>query len=83
MDGANEQTRFQRAVNLYRDGFINMPRWAKSLWMIILIKLFVMFFVFKLFFFRDTLKNNYPTTHERAEHVIEQITNTTINDGTR
>ena len=38
----------------YRDGFSQMTL-GKTLWMIILIKLFIMFFVLKLFFFPSFL----------------------------
>ena len=39
-----------RVFYFYRDGFREMT-WGRVLWAIILIKLFVMFFVLKLFFF--------------------------------
>ena len=48
---------------------------GKQLWLIILIKLFIMFAVLKLFFFPDILKSNFDTDEERSDHVIEQITN--------
>lgn len=38
-----------RVFYFYRDGFREMT-WGRVLWAIILIKLFVMFFVLKLFF---------------------------------
>jgi hypothetical protein len=47
---------------------------GKTLWKIILIKLFVMFAVLKLFFFQDFLQSNFTTDEERADHVFEQIT---------
>lgn len=47
---------------------------GKTLWKIILIKLFVMFAVFKMFFFQDFLQSNFATDEERADHVFEQIT---------
>jgi Na+/H+ antiporter NhaD/arsenite permease-like protein len=61
-------------VNFYFEGFAGMSSWAKTLWIVILIKLFVMFFVLKLFFFRDTLKNKFETDEQRSEYVIDQIT---------
>ena len=61
-------------VNFYSDGFSGMSDWARNLWIIILIKLFVIFFILKLFFFRDTLKNQFDNDQQRGEHVIEQIT---------
>ena len=36
----------------YRDGFRNMT-WGRVLWLIILLKLFVLFAVLRLFFFPD------------------------------
>lgn len=48
--------------------------WGKQVWAIILIKLFIMFAVLKLFFFPDILKKNFDTDEERSEHVIEQLT---------
>jgi len=63
----------KRIYNFYVDGFKNLSPWARTLWMIILVKLFIMFAVLKLFFFRDTLKNRYTTDEERANHVIEEL----------
>lgn len=67
MDWINKVYRF------YAEGFKNMPIWGRSLWIIVLLKLFIMFFVLKLFFFRDTLKNKFDTDEERANHVIEEL----------
>lgn len=60
----------------YRDGFSQMTL-GKTLWMIILIKLFIMFFVLKLFFFSSFLggktekeKQNYVGT-ELIERAID------------
>jgi hypothetical protein len=55
---------------------------GETLWFIILLELFIIFFIFKLFFFRYTLKNRYAAPEERANHEIEHLTNTEINDGT-
>ncbi len=57
----------------YVEGFMNMSSWGRTMWIIILLKLFIMFAVFKLFFFRDTLKNKYTTDEERAQHVLEEL----------
>lgn len=57
-----------RIFRFYVDGFREMTvgRW---LWGIILVKLFILFFVFKLFFFPDLLKRDYDTDAERAAAV--------------
>lgn len=46
-----------RAFDLYYDGFRNM-RLGKTLWAIILIKLFIMFAILKVFFFPNFLKEH-------------------------
>lgn len=48
--------------------------WGKQIWAIILIKLFIMFAVLKLFFFPDFLKTNFKSDKERSDYVIEQLT---------
>lgn len=57
-----------RIWRLYADGFREMTvgRW---LWAIIIIKLAVMFLVFKLFFFPDILQRDYADDESRAEAV--------------
>lgn len=59
--------------SFYRDGFRRMTV-GKKLWLIIALKLFVMFAVLKLFFFPNYLNTQFDTDSERANHVIEQIT---------
>jgi hypothetical protein len=49
---------------------------GKRLWLIILIKLFIMFVLLKIFFFPDFLKSGYSTDKERGDYVIEQLTKT-------
>jgi hypothetical protein len=48
---------------------------GKQLWIIILIKLFIMFAILKLFFFPNFLKSKFETDEERSDYVIEQLTN--------
>lgn len=64
---------FKRIFNFYYEGFKSMTI-GKRLWVIILIKLFILFAVLKLFFFHDYLKTNYNTDKERSEHVLEELT---------
>ncbi len=60
--------------HLYYDGFRNMTV-GKRLWIIILIKLFIIFFIFKLFFFHNFLQTRFKTDQQRSNYVIEQLTN--------
>lgn len=63
----------RKAAYLYIDGFKNMGRLGKMLWIIILIKLFVFFVVLKLFFFPNYLNTNFETEQERADHVTNEL----------
>ena len=60
--------------NFYRTGFSEMTV-GKTLWIIILIKLFIMFFVLKMFFFKNDLRD-CRTDEEKSNKVIENILNT-------
>lgn len=48
---------------------------GKTLWVIVLIKLFVMFVVLKFFFFPNYLKSNFKDDTSRANHVRKELTN--------
>ena len=56
----------------YLEGFRSMTL-GKTLWAIILIKLFIMFFILRLFFFPNILQQKYDTDEERANQVIENL----------
>ena len=58
----------------YIDGFKGLKGWGKQVWIIILIKLFIMFFILKIFFFPDLLQKNFDTDAERGEYVLDQLT---------
>jgi hypothetical protein len=62
-----------KLYRFYYNGFRNMT-WGRKLWRIILIKLFIMFAVLRLFFFPDLLKRDFKSDQERGDHVLEQIT---------
>lgn len=59
--------------SLYYDGFRQMPRWAKVLWVIILAKVLVMFIVFKMLFMPNYLNRVYDSDEERANHVLKEL----------
>ncbi len=65
----------KRIWNFYYEGFRNMSWWGRRVWLIIIIKLFLIFAVLKLFFFPDFLKTRFSTEKERSEYVMEQLTN--------
>jgi hypothetical protein len=63
----------KRVFRFYFDGFKNMT-YGKTLWVIILIKLFIIFVILKLIFFPDFLKKNFSSDEERSNYIIEKLT---------
>lgn len=62
----------KRIFNFYVEGFRSMTV-GKSLWLLILIKLFIMFAILKLFFFPDLLSSNFDNDDDRARHVRSEL----------
>ena len=65
---------FKKVFRFYQDGFRKMHK-ARRYWGIILVKLFIMFAILRLFFFPDLLKRDFRNDEERADYVLEQLTN--------
>ena len=61
-----------RIFYFYLDGFRRMTV-GRTLWKVIIIKLFVMFAILKLFFFPNFLAKNFQTDQQRADHVFQQL----------
>ncbi len=47
---------------------------GRSLWKIIIVKLVIILFILKIFFFPNYLKNNFDTDAARSDHVINELT---------
>lgn len=62
--------------HFYLDGFKSMTI-GRTLWCIIIIKLFVMFFVLKLFFFPSFMGDK--TNEEKGEYVSSQLIERSLN----
>ncbi|WP_434978880.1 DUF4492 domain-containing protein [Daejeonia sp. YH14] len=67
---------FAALIGLYKHGFSIMSKESKMLWAIALIKLFVMFGILKIFFFKDFLKTNFDTDQQRIEYLQQKFTET-------
>ncbi len=74
-----KQNLFLRIFYFYVDGFRRM-KLGKTLWAIILIKLFVMFVVLKLFFFPNFLNTHFSTDEEKSEYILESLTKSENHD---
>lgn len=59
-------------ISLYVDGFRNMTI-GRSLWLLIILKLLIIFVVIKLLFFPDVLKEHYDNDEARAEAVRKSL----------
>ncbi|WP_297485004.1 DUF4492 domain-containing protein [Sulfurimonas sp.] len=64
---------FKSIYYLYYDGFVNM-KVGKTLWLLIVVKLFVMFAILKWLFFPDVLQEKFHTDQERSQYILNQLT---------
>ncbi|MFA9392227.1 MAG: DUF4492 domain-containing protein [Prolixibacteraceae bacterium] len=63
----------KRLFRFYYEGFSSLT-WGKTLWLVILIKLFLVFFILKFFFFSDNFEHKFKTDEERSMQVLENLT---------
>lgn len=71
-----KQNLLVRIYRFYIDGFRSMTI-GKTLWTIILIKLFILFFILKLFFFPNFL-GKHKTDAQKQEYVGNELINRAI-----
>lgn len=64
---------FTKVFRFYYDGFRSMSGWGRNVWIIIIIKLFIMFVILKLFFFPGFLKKRFDNDKQRSEYVMNQL----------
>ena len=57
----------------YLEGFKSM-KLGRKLWLIVAIKLFIIFAVIKLLFFPNILEENFKSDKERSEYILKQLT---------
>lgn len=63
----------QRLFRFYYDGFRSMTV-GRTLWIMILIKLTIMFLILRIFFFPNFLKTNFETDEARSQYVLQELT---------
>jgi uncharacterized membrane protein len=66
---------FKELFSFYYEGFRNMSGWGRKVWIIMIIKLFIIFLILKVFFFPDFLKKKYDNDKQRSEYVLQQLIN--------
>lgn len=66
------QNILSRLIAFYKDGFRGMTV-GRTLWVIVLIKLFIMFAILRVFFFPRFLNSKGETEQQKAEYVREQM----------
>lgn len=70
----NRMALLKKIFFFYTDGFKNMSKLGVKLWIIIFIKLFIMFVVLKIFFFPNFLNSKFDNEEEKGEYVIKTLT---------
>jgi len=63
---------FRNFYLFFRDGFRSMTI-GRTLWMIVLIKLFILFAILRVFFFPHFLNSNFDTESQKADYVRSEL----------
>ena len=63
----------QRIFRFYYDGFRSMTV-GRTLWIMIVIKLTIMFLILRIFFFPNFLKTNFETDEARSQYLLQELT---------
>jgi len=63
----------KKILLFYIDGFRSM-RLGRGLWLIIIIKLLIIFGVFKLFFFEEFLESKFDNDIQRYYYIMDNLT---------
>ncbi|MFA6806083.1 MAG: DUF4492 domain-containing protein [Bacteroidales bacterium] len=63
---------FVKVFRFYYEGFRSMTL-GKTLWIIILIKLFIMFAILKIFFFPNFLSSKADNDKGKSEYIVNEM----------
>ena len=66
---------FNKVWRFYIDSFLHMGKYGKRLFLIIIIKLIIMFGILKVFFFQDFLSSKFDNDKQKSEYIINKLTN--------
>jgi len=62
-----------RIFRFYYDGFRSMTV-GRTLWLLIIIKLIIMFVILRIFFFPNFLSTHFSTDEAKSEYVLQELT---------
>lgn len=71
-----EMSRPEEKFNWFRmfwDGITHMSPLARTLWIVAIVKLIILFFILKPFFFPNLLNTTYDDDADRAQHVRTEL----------
>jgi uncharacterized membrane protein len=58
---------------MFLAGFTSMTRLSKTLWIVVIVKLIILFFILKPFFFPNLLDTTYDNDADKARHVCREL----------
>ncbi len=70
----------KKLIFLYKEGLKHQTKTSRLLWILVAVKLLIMFGVLKLFFFPNYLNTKFDTDQEKSEYVSKILTNQKIDD---
>jgi hypothetical protein len=70
MEGSMPKFNF---FTMFRDGFKSMTLLGKTLWVLVIIKLIIMFLILRPFFFPDFLSSKFDDPQSKSEYVSDEL----------
>ena len=58
---------------MFWEGFTHMSTLGKTLWIVVIIKLIIMFVILKPFFFPNYIKSNFETKENRQNYLRNEL----------
>ncbi|MFA6701825.1 MAG: DUF4492 domain-containing protein [Dysgonamonadaceae bacterium] len=58
---------------MFWQGFTHMTNYGKTLWVLVILKLIIMFFILKPFFFPKYLDEKFDSDNEKASYVTTEL----------
>lgn len=72
MSGIREEKHKFNFFTMFRDGFMNMTL-GKTLWILVIIKLVIMFLILRPFFFPNFLNSKFDDAESKSDYVRQEL----------